>query len=173
MPQKRRTKVDYVRNNAWEVIKKSPKRFPIEEENENQPNLHNSFGKLPRYLLERQREVRWISTSDAGFTPHLTDPIIVSQWAHDEEERRRSAPDPDCPPGMVRLDEKERVKTLEILRKNILFVTLGPHIDGIHPRYPALPNSLTLVFFVITPGWSTSSNEFATASYWDPKSDPT
>ncbi|TMW56449.1 hypothetical protein Poli38472_006459 [Pythium oligandrum] len=85
--------VDYVNSNAWEVIKKSPPK-PIQDDN-GQNQVHSSFGRIPEYLLQRKE-----------------------QWAFEEEERRRNAPDPDCPPGMVRLDEDERVKTLGILHQS-------------------------------------------------------
>ncbi|KAG7393957.1 Enkurin domain-containing protein 1 [Phytophthora pseudosyringae] len=89
----KKERVDFVNANAWEVIKKAPS-VRIEEQ---QPHpLNRNFGRIPRYLLERKE-----------------------QWAREEEERRKNAPDPDCPPGMVLLDEDERVLTLNVLQKSL------------------------------------------------------
>ncbi|KAJ0393173.1 hypothetical protein ATCC90586_009846 [Pythium insidiosum] len=86
-------RVDYVNCNAWEVIKQTPPRASSSDDEDKA--RHPSFGRVPRYLLQRQE-----------------------QWAKEEEERRRNEPDPDCPPGMVRLDEAERVKTLDVLHRS-------------------------------------------------------
>ncbi|RLN62949.1 hypothetical protein BBJ29_003586 [Phytophthora kernoviae] len=87
--------VDFINANAWEVIKKAPStRFSHVEASR---SVHRSYGRIPRYLLERKE-----------------------QWAREEAERRRNAPDPDCPPGMVLLDEDERVRTLEVLHKSLV-----------------------------------------------------
>ncbi|KAG7399327.1 Enkurin domain-containing protein 1 [Phytophthora boehmeriae] len=87
--------VDFINANAWEVIKKAPSKHSHHVET-TRP-VHRSYGRIPRYLLERKE-----------------------QWAREEEERRRNAPDPDCPPGMVLLDEDERVRTLEVLHKSLI-----------------------------------------------------
>ncbi|KUF78125.1 Enkurin domain-containing protein 1 [Phytophthora nicotianae] len=85
--------VDFVNANAWEVIKKAP---PVHIEEQAPRPVNPNYGRIPRYLLERKE-----------------------QWAQEEEERRKNAPDPDCPPGMVLLDEGERVRTLNVLRKSL------------------------------------------------------
>jgi hypothetical protein len=85
---------DFVTSNAWEIIQSTPAR-PFEEESTVKAK-HESFGRIPEYLLQRKE-----------------------QWAREEEERRRNMPDPDCPPGMVRLDEDERVRTLGVLTKSL------------------------------------------------------
>ncbi|GLD93928.1 hypothetical protein PINS_up002533 [Pythium insidiosum] len=86
-------RVDYVNSNAWDVIKQAPAR-PNSSDDEDKAR-HPSFGRVPMYLLQRRE-----------------------QWAKEEEERRRNAPDPECPPGMVRLDEAERLKTLDVLHRS-------------------------------------------------------
>ncbi|RLN54673.1 hypothetical protein BBJ28_00023402 [Nothophytophthora sp. Chile5] len=86
-------RVDYVNANAWEVIKAPSTRSNQEEEA--RPSRRD-YGRIPRYLLERKE-----------------------QWAREEEERRLNAPDPDCPPGMVLLDEDERIRTLRVLHKSL------------------------------------------------------
>lgn len=93
--QKQKETVNFVNSNAWEVIKKSPPK-PADGEDRRQRARHSSFGRIPRYLLERKE-----------------------QWAQEEEERRRDAPDPDCPPGMVLLDEDERLRTLQVLATSL------------------------------------------------------
>ncbi|EEY57819.1 uncharacterized protein PITG_00402 [Phytophthora infestans T30-4] len=85
--------VEFVNANAWEVIKKTPS---VHSEEQDSRPVNPSYGRIPRYLLERKE-----------------------QWAREEEERRKNAPDPDCPPGMVLLDEDERVRTLHVLRKSL------------------------------------------------------
>lgn len=87
--------MDFVNSNAWEVIKKSPPKLENDEDGRERAR-HSSFGRIPKYLLERKE-----------------------QWAQEEEERRRNAPDPDCPPGMVLLDEEERLRTLRVLTKSL------------------------------------------------------
>ena len=49
----------------------------------------------------------------------------MHEWAKEEEERRRNAPDPNCPPGMKVMDDQERIKTLNALREDILFRQLN------------------------------------------------
>eukprot|EP01041_Mallomonas_annulata_P003662 gene3662-7293_t len=56
---------------------------------------HEAFGRLPDYLLDRKMKA-----------------------ALEEEERKRNAPDPDCPPGMKRMPEEERLSTLEVLNSS-------------------------------------------------------
>ncbi|XP_022104758.1 enkurin domain-containing protein 1-like isoform X2 [Acanthaster planci] len=51
-------------------------------------------GAVPKYLKGRQQ-----------------------QWAKEEEERLRSIPDPDMPPGHKMMPQEERLKTLEVLRQ--------------------------------------------------------
>ncbi|KAL4144545.1 hypothetical protein PRNP1_013674 [Phytophthora ramorum] len=90
----KKERVDFVNANAWEVIKKAPS-VRIDEDQELR-SVNRNFGRIPKYLLERKE-----------------------QWAREEDERRRNAPDPDCPPGMVLLDEDERVRTLSVLHKSL------------------------------------------------------
>eukprot|EP00644_Phytophthora_capsici_P010440 jgi/Phyca11/8674/fgenesh1_pm.PHYCAscaffold_30_\ len=90
----RKDPVDFVNANAWKVIKKTP-TTPIEERAPRPVN--RNFGRIPQYLLKRKE-----------------------QWAREEEERRQNAPDPDCPPGMILLDEDERVRTLDVLQKSLI-----------------------------------------------------
>ncbi|CAM9955338.1 unnamed protein product [Discosporangium mesarthrocarpum] len=56
---------------------------------------HESYGKVPLYLLERRE-----------------------QWEQEEERRRAEAPDPTCPPGMKLMPEEERVATLGLLQES-------------------------------------------------------
>lgn len=56
------------------------------------PVKHESYGRVPDYIEQRK----------------------AKQMA-EEEERRRNAPDPNCPRGMKLMPETERISTLEIL----------------------------------------------------------
>jgi len=55
---------------------------------------HSDFGKVPNYLLERQTQLM------------------------QEKQRKLEAEDRDCPPGMVRLPDDERLRTLAALRES-------------------------------------------------------
>ncbi|KAL3671610.1 hypothetical protein V7S43_003524 [Phytophthora oleae] len=89
----KKERLDFVNANAWEVIKKTP-TVPIEEHVPR--SVNRNFGRIPQYLLKRKE-----------------------QWAREEEERRKNAPDPDCPLGMTLLDEDERIRTLDVLQKSL------------------------------------------------------
>ncbi|CAN0252114.1 unnamed protein product [Laminaria digitata] len=54
---------------------------------------HDSYGRVPEYLVSRQEE-----------------------WEREAERRRAEAPDPSCPPGMKLMPEEERLKTLGLLQ---------------------------------------------------------
>eukprot|EP00904_Undaria_pinnatifida_P009302 jgi/Undpi1/5501/HiC_scaffold_2.g00780.m1 len=58
---------------------------------------HDSYGRVPDYLVSRQEE-----------------------WEREAERRRAEAPDPSCPPGMKLMPEEERLKTLGLLQENEL-----------------------------------------------------
>lgn len=59
----------------------------------NSDTRHEAYGRVPDYLVNRKNE-----------------------WAEIEEERRRNAPDPNCPKGMCLMPEDERQATLSTLR---------------------------------------------------------
>jgi hypothetical protein len=56
---------------------------------------HEEFGRVPEYLEERK-----------------------ARWAEEEAQRRRNAPDPNCPPGMCLMPEAERRNTLQVLQQS-------------------------------------------------------
>lgn len=93
--QKKKEKVDFINTNAWEVINKSPRKLGDDAYRKDRTR-HPSYGRIPKYLLDRKE-----------------------LWAQEEEERRLNAPDPDCPPGMVLLDEEERQRTLRVLAASL------------------------------------------------------
>jgi hypothetical protein len=55
--------------------------------------LHEEFGRVPEYLEERK-----------------------ARWAEEQSEKRRNAPDPNCPPGMCLMPDAERRNTLQVLQ---------------------------------------------------------
>lgn len=61
------------------------------------PHVSKTFGKIPAYLVRRRLE-----------------------WAREENERKKNQKDPECPLGMIRLEEAERLRTLQLLRNDIL-----------------------------------------------------
>jgi sensor histidine kinase YesM len=92
------------------------------------------------------------------------------QWAKEEEIRRLNSADPDCPRGMIRLDEQERIQTLEILQKNILFIYflfLDPNLQfvTILVSLTAFFCFLFFVFLFFTSGRSPSPNELITFAH--------
>lgn len=58
------------------------------------PRVHEQFGAVPAYLDVRKREL-----------------------AAEAEATRSARPDPDCPPGMTKMDDGERVDALQALRR--------------------------------------------------------
>lgn len=76
------------------MIKRSPSK-PVDDINT--PLVHNHFGRIPTYLLHRKEE-----------------------WAREEEERRRNLSDPDCPRGMMPMEEAERIRTLGVLQQSLV-----------------------------------------------------
>lgn len=56
---------------------------------------HEEFGRVPEYIEERK-----------------------ARWAEEESEKRRRAPDPNCPPGMCLMPEQERQNTLQTLQQS-------------------------------------------------------
>lgn len=84
--------VDFIHRNKVKALTMAPAHKASQKAEE---GLHDSFGRVPDYLLDRQQ-----------------------QWAEEEEERRRNLPDPDCPPGMCVMPEDERVSTLETLKRS-------------------------------------------------------
>lgn len=83
-----RENADFVSKNRKEARRLQPPK--AEEEANN--SRHESYGRVPEYLEHRK-----------------------AQWADLEEDRRRRAPDPNCPPGMCIMPEDERQSTLQTL----------------------------------------------------------
>mmetsp|Transcript_37004 Transcript_37004/g.37657 ORF Transcript_37004/g.37657 Transcript_37004/m.37657 type:complete len:300 (+) Transcript_37004:183-1082(+) len=71
---------------------KSQAMLPPKVMSKDSNDKHEAYGRLPDYLMERKMKA-----------------------AIDEEERKKNAPDPDCPRGMKRMPEEERLSTLEVL----------------------------------------------------------
>jgi hypothetical protein len=65
---------------------------------------HQEYGQVPRYITKRRAEN-----------------------AAREQERRAAMPDPECPPGTVRMPEEERIAMLEALQKSAEQVKLQIH----------------------------------------------
>lgn len=86
-----RQRVDFVNRNKISAITTAPSRNDIKDEEV----LHEEFGRVPKYLEQRKLQAEEI-----------------------EREKRRNAPDPNCPPGMKIMPESERQNTLAVLNKN-------------------------------------------------------
>lgn len=80
------------RNRKTQVANSSSSAGPVNSGSER----HQSFGRVPSYLEKRK-----------------------DKWAAEENTRRRNAPDPDCPKGMVMMPESERVETLNTLKDSL------------------------------------------------------
>lgn len=85
------TSKNFISENALKMVHAQPKFVEMPDD----PAKHMEFGKVPTYLLERKAEMQ-----------------------RKEAQRVASLPDPTVPPGMIRLSEEERVRTLEILKQN-------------------------------------------------------
>lgn len=85
-----RSNADFIAKNRSQARKMHQ---PVQEAEENVK--HESYGRVPSYLQTRKNE-----------------------WADAENERRRNAPDPNCPPGMCLMPEQERLDTLRTLQSS-------------------------------------------------------
>lgn len=82
---------DFVASNRLKAAEMKTKNVSEQE----QRFTHDSYGRVPDYLLSRQEE-----------------------WEREEEKRKAEAPDPSCPPGMKLMPEEERLSTLKLLAEN-------------------------------------------------------
>ena len=90
-----RSNVNFLSRNKF-VANEPAMRKPSKSKDDLMKDVrHDEFGRVPRYLEDRK-----------------------SQWREEEEESRRRAPDPNCPPGMKLMPDDERLSTLEILKAN-------------------------------------------------------
>ena len=88
------------RQNSDFILRNKAKALAMQAKNrkadyEEDPVKHSEYGRVPEYLEERK-----------------------AQWQEQAAERRRNAPDPSCPPGMVCMPEQERISTLETLQQS-------------------------------------------------------
>lgn len=87
-----RSNVDFVTRNR---VKAQTMIGGSVREEDDGPSVHKSFGKVPAYLENRK-----------------------AKWAEEQDEIRRSAPDPECPKGMMKMPEEERTSTLDTLLRS-------------------------------------------------------
>lgn len=79
------------KNRTMAQVQGPLRRLSLKEDSET-PSKHESYGRVPDYLEQRNQ-----------------------QWAEAKEEERRNAPDPHAPPGMALMSEEERKSTLDKL----------------------------------------------------------
>lgn len=89
LPRAPRPNKDFIGENRNKIQEMLP---PRADNNADGASTHEEFGRIPKYLLDRKLKA-----------------------AQEEDERRRNAPDPDCPRGMKRMPEEERIHTIEVL----------------------------------------------------------
>lgn len=82
---------NFIRENRARALQLQP-RSPAEVQSP-RGERHRDFGHVPKYLEDRK-----------------------AQAMYEEAERRRNAPDPSCPPGMVAMSDDERLATLTTLQ---------------------------------------------------------
>lgn len=87
-----RSQTNYLDSNAREIIHARP----AAREERKSDSKHREFGHVPAYLQERK-----------------------ARWAEKEADRIASAPDPDCPPGMMLMPDHERLETLRVLQSTL------------------------------------------------------
>lgn len=80
--------VSFIAKNRAKALTLAPPR----KEEHKSPTKHESYGRVPEYLEQRNLKL-----------------------ALEKERARRNAPDPDCPPGMRLMPEDERRETLSKL----------------------------------------------------------
>ena len=94
-----RRDVSHIAKNRAKAAALEPPRAREKPRKYASPRKHDSFGAVPAYLDARKRELR------------------------DEAEAAKAAlPDPDCPPGMTKMDDGERkdaLQQLKVRRKEI------------------------------------------------------
>ena len=93
--------VDFISQNRVEAVNPNVMKFSQKGINSKSETLldmgkHEEFGRVPAYLENRKQ-----------------------QWADEEAERIANAPDPNCPRGMMLMPERERVDTLETLKRSL------------------------------------------------------
>eukprot|EP01138_Halocafeteria_seosinensis_P016353 gb/GECG01016684.1/.p1 GENE.gb/GECG01016684.1/~~gb/GECG01016684.1/.p1 ORF type:complete len:353 (+),score=70.44 gb/GECG01016684.1/:1-1059(+) len=81
---------DFIRNNAVYARKYPSKSKQNKEEN---PLERQGYGEVPKYLQKRKQA-----------------------WERENARRALYEEDPECPPGMIPMSDKERVETLETLQ---------------------------------------------------------
>lgn len=87
------TNTDFVSRNKVKAMTMVARHH--DDDRERDSARHEEFGRVPEYLEERK-----------------------ARWAEQEAERRRNAPDPNCPPGMCLMPDEERRNTLEVLQRS-------------------------------------------------------
>lgn len=90
---KPREDVDFVHKNKTIEVATSVRKATDEEE---ETTKHEDFGSVPAYISQRKAELR-----------------------AEAERRKAEQPDPNCPEGMARMPESERVEMLEALRAQV------------------------------------------------------
>lgn len=126
------------RNNANFISNNKEKALslkPPPKQNDEGPTRHEAYGRVPDYLADRNaRKLEY------------------------EEERRRNAPDPNCPKGMKRMSEDERVETLHTLDasrseclhqlEKLPFVIETPSLkrraDGLESKLKEIENAIAI-----------------------------
>lgn len=87
-----RSRADFISQNKTNADRLQP---PSRREDKG-PSKHESYGRVPDYLERRN-----------------------AQQKQAEDNRRRNAPDPSCPPGMTLMPEDERVETVRTLEQSL------------------------------------------------------
>ncbi|KNC54410.1 flagellar/basal body protein [Thecamonas trahens ATCC 50062] len=90
-----RTEKNFLADNARATMAASASSRSGGSRASDDPRNRPDFGKVPEYLIKRKIEA-----------------------AKQEIEAEAAKPDPDCPPGMVRMPEAERLETLQLLEGN-------------------------------------------------------
>ncbi|KAK2837850.1 hypothetical protein Q5P01_015062 [Channa striata] len=92
--------IDFIRHNARAAGKTVLRRSQSLTNLKDKPVPSAVRGQVPQYLEERKE-----------------------QWRKEEEERRRTAPDPTIPAGHTLMPESERRETLKSLLESMLFIS--------------------------------------------------
>ena len=92
LTQAPRSQTNFLDANAREIIHAAP----VRRDSAPEESKHKDFGAVPAYLQKRK-----------------------AMQAEEEAYRIATAPDPDCPPGMMLMPEEERLETLRVLQATL------------------------------------------------------
>ena len=130
-----RNDVCHIAKNRTKATRLEPPKRATDARKTRSPAKHDAFGTVPAYLDERKRQLRT-----------------------EAEAAKQALPDPDCPPGMTKMDDDERkdaLQALKVRRKeikddlfkmplNVTTVRMKMRQDALHKQLDDVEKSMTI-----------------------------